>query len=71
MLVVVERVEELLKSTFVHGLVNCVLVVDKSALGMKIDELLIGYGMMMAAEISVIEGGTRWCLRSWNEKLKR
>ena len=36
MLVVVERGEELLKLTFVHGWVNYVLVVDKSALEMKI-----------------------------------
>ena len=36
MLVVVERGEELLKSKFVHGWVNYVLVVDKSALEMKI-----------------------------------
>ena len=40
MLVVVERGEELLKSTFVQGWVNYVLVVDKSALEMKIDELI-------------------------------
>ena len=36
MLVVEERGEELLKSTFVRGWVNYVLVVDKSALEMKI-----------------------------------
>ena len=36
MLVVVERVEELLKSEFVRGWVNYVLVVDKSTLEMKI-----------------------------------
>ena len=36
MLVVVERGEELLKSEFVRGWVNYVLVVDKSALEMKI-----------------------------------
>ena len=40
MLVVVERGEELLKSTFVHGWVNYVLVVDKSALEMKIDQFI-------------------------------
>ena len=40
MLVVVERGEELLKSKFVHGWVNYVLVVDKSALEMKIDEFI-------------------------------
>ena len=39
MLVVVERGAELLESTFVHGWINYVLVVDKSALEMKIDEL--------------------------------
>ena len=36
MLVMVERGEELLKSEFVRGWVNPVLVVDKSALEMKI-----------------------------------
>ena len=36
MLVVVERGEELLKSDFVRVWVNCVLVVDKSALEMEI-----------------------------------
>ena len=40
MLIVVECGEELLKSTFVHGWVNYVLVVDKSALEMKIDEFI-------------------------------
>ena len=40
MLVVGERGEELLKSKFVHGWVNYELIVDKSALEMKIDEFL-------------------------------
>ena len=40
MLVVVEHGEELLKSKFVNGWVNYVLVVDKSALEMKIDEFI-------------------------------
>ena len=40
MFVVVERGGELLQSTFVHGWVNYVLVVNKSALEMKIDELI-------------------------------
>ena len=31
----------------------------------------MGYAMMMADEISVIEGGTSWCVRNWNEKLKK
>ena len=35
MLVVAERGEELLKSKFVHGWLNYVLDVDKSALEMK------------------------------------
>ena len=40
MLVPVEHGEELVKSTFVHGWVNYVLVVHKSALEMRIDELI-------------------------------
>ena len=40
MLVVVERGEELLKSTFVYGFVNYVLVVDKSAMEMKFYSIL-------------------------------
>ena len=40
MLVVGERSEKLLKSKFVHSWVNYVLVVDKSALEMKIDEFI-------------------------------
>ena len=39
-LVVVERGEKLIKSKFVRGWVNYVLVVDKSALEMKIYRLI-------------------------------
>ena len=40
MLVPVEHGEELVKSTFVHGWVNYMLVVDKSALEMKMEQSL-------------------------------
>ena len=68
MLVVVERGEEFLKSKFLHGWVNYMLVVDKSALEMKIYLLIAdnnsSCNRFRTDGISVIERGTCWGVRS-------